>query len=94
MVLPVFQREKLQQIIIAAVPGNKATVGTLVTFTAFVGQFYGPIMELANSNRMVTRAATSAQRVFEVLDTGPEIYSTTGAVTSRSASTLPPFTLG
>src|SRR6266568_2356941 len=30
MVLPVFQREKLRQIIIAAVPGKKATVGTLV----------------------------------------------------------------
>jgi two-component system NtrC family sensor kinase len=29
MVLPVFQREKLQQIIIVAVPGKKATVGTL-----------------------------------------------------------------
>jgi PAS domain S-box-containing protein len=30
VVLPVFQRENLQQIIIAAVPGKKATVGTLV----------------------------------------------------------------
>jgi PAS domain S-box-containing protein len=30
MVLPVFQREKLEQIIIAAVPGKKAMVGTLV----------------------------------------------------------------
>src|SRR5437764_1054402 len=30
VVLPVFQREKLQQIIIATVPGKKATVGTLV----------------------------------------------------------------
>jgi len=38
-------------------------------------------MELANSNRMVTRAATSAQRIFEVLDTPPEIYSRAGAVT-------------
>jgi ATP-binding cassette subfamily B protein len=37
-------------------------------------------MELANSNRMVTRAATSAQRVFEVLDTPPEIYSREGAL--------------
>ena len=43
---------------------------------AFVWQFYEPIMELANSNRMVTRAASSAQRVFEVLDTPPDIYST------------------
>ncbi len=52
---------------------------TLVAFTGFVGQFYGPIMELANSNRMVTRAATSAQRVFEVLDTPPDIFSRVGA---------------
>ncbi len=36
-------------------------------------------MELANSNRMVTRAATSAQRVFEVLDTPPDIFSRVGA---------------
>lgn len=56
-------------------------IATLVMFNAFVTQFYEPIMELANSNRMVTRAATSAQRVFEVLDTAPEIYSTTGAAT-------------
>jgi ATP-binding cassette, subfamily B, bacterial len=40
-------------------------------------------MELANSNRMVTRAATSAQRVFEVLDTPPEIYSRKGALTKE-----------
>jgi ATP-binding cassette subfamily B protein len=52
-------------------------------FNAFVTQFYEPIMELANSNRMVTRAATSAQRVFEVLDTAPEIYSRTGALTKE-----------
>jgi ATP-binding cassette subfamily B protein len=57
------------------------TIGTLIAFTQFVWQFYQPIMELANSNRMVTRAATSAQRVFEVLDTPPEIFSQTGAVT-------------
>jgi ATP-binding cassette subfamily B protein len=56
------------------------TIGMLVSFTSFVWQFYQPIMELANSNRMVTRAATSAQRVFEVLDTPPDIYSRPGAV--------------
>jgi ATP-binding cassette subfamily B protein len=37
-------------------------------------------MELANSNRMVTRAATSAQRIFEILDTPPDIYSRADAV--------------
>jgi ATP-binding cassette subfamily B protein len=62
--------------------GNKAPfdIATLVMFSALVWQFYQPVMELANSNRMVTRAATSAQRVFEVLDTAPEIYSQTGAL--------------
>jgi ATP-binding cassette subfamily B protein len=56
------------------------TIGMLIAFTQFLWQFYVPIMELANSNRMVTRAATSAQRVFEVLDTPPEIFSKPGAV--------------
>lgn len=63
---------------IVANPGN--TVGVLVAFTQYVWQFYQPIMELANSSRMVTRAASSAQRVFEVLDTPREIYSRVGAL--------------
>jgi len=54
-------------------PGN--TVGVLVAFTQSLWMFYQPIMELANSSRMITRAASSAQRVFEVLDTQPDIYS-------------------
>jgi ATP-binding cassette subfamily B protein len=49
-------------------------------FTGFLLGFYEPIMELANSNRMVTRAASSAQRVFEVLDTPPDIYSTSKSI--------------
>lgn len=63
-------------------PENNS-IGLLVTFTAFLQQFYQPIMELANSNRMVTRAATSAQRIFEVLDTPPEIYSAASALTKE-----------
>jgi ATP-binding cassette subfamily B protein len=64
---------------VTANPGN--TVGVLVAFTQSLWQFYMPIMELANSSRMITRAASSAQRVFEVLDTPPEIFSRSGAVT-------------
>ncbi|MGB7159088.1 MAG: ABC transporter ATP-binding protein [Tepidisphaeraceae bacterium] len=64
-------------------PGANVTIGMLTAFIAFVARFYGPIMELANSNRMITRAASSATRVFEVLDTPPEIYSRNGAVTKE-----------
>ncbi len=64
-------------------PSDQNSLGTLFMFNAFVTSFYEPIMELANSNRMVTRAASSATRVFEVLDTAPEIYSSTGALTKQ-----------
>jgi len=61
-------------------PSDSNSVGTLFAFTFYVGMFFGPINSLANSARMVTRAASSAQRVFEVLDTPPEVYTRTGAV--------------
>jgi ATP-binding cassette subfamily B protein len=64
-------------------PGPQMTIGVLTAFASFVALFYGPIMELANSNRMITRAASSAQRVFEVLDTPPEIYSMSGALSKE-----------
>jgi ATP-binding cassette subfamily B protein len=64
-------------------PGGPNTVGTLLMFLTLIWQFYTPIMELANSNRMVTRAATSAQRIFEVLDTPPEIFSQPRAITKE-----------
>lgn len=51
------------------------TVGDLLAFSGAVWQFYGPVMELLNANRMITRSATSAARVFEVLDTPPDVYA-------------------
>jgi ATP-binding cassette subfamily B protein len=65
------------------------SIGTLTAFSVSLWMFYGPVMQLANSGRMVSRAASSAQRVFEVLDTPPEIYSRTGAVTKDEATFLP-----
>ena len=62
-------------------PDAHNNFGVLVAFNGYLALFYQPIMELANSNRMVTRAATSAQRIFEVLDTPPDIYSREGATT-------------
>ena len=62
------------------------TIGTLLMFLAYVNQFYGPINEIASSSRMVTRAASSAQRVFEVLDTQPEVYGKTNAITKPTLS--------
>ncbi|MBC7785235.1 MAG: ABC transporter ATP-binding protein [Burkholderiales bacterium] len=60
-------------------PSPANSIGTLTAFTFYVGMFFGPINSIANSARMVTRAASSAQRVFEVLDTPPEVYTRAGA---------------
>ena len=51
------------------------TVGTLMAFTGYMWMFYGPIHMIAHMDRMFNRAATSVQRIFEVLDTEPAIFS-------------------
>jgi ATP-binding cassette subfamily B protein len=55
------------------------SAGTLVAFNAFMWMFYGPIHTIAHMDRMLNRAATSVQRIFEVLDTPPAIYSRAAA---------------
>ncbi|MFP3938123.1 MAG: ABC transporter transmembrane domain-containing protein [Phycisphaerae bacterium] len=59
-------------------PG-RMTVGTLVAFVGFMGMFYRPIHMVAHMDRMLNRAAASAQRIFEILDTEPGIYSPSAA---------------
>lgn len=49
------------------------TVGVLVMFMGLVAQFYSPLQELTNMTQQVQQATTSAQRVFEVLDTLPDM---------------------
>ncbi len=48
------------------------TLGTLVAFIGYMAQFYGPVAFLARMNDAVQQAATSAERVFEIIDAVPE----------------------
>jgi ATP-binding cassette, subfamily B, bacterial len=56
------------------------TVGVLVMFISLVAQFYSPLQELTNMSQQVQQAATSGQRVFEVLDTAPDMKDAEDAV--------------
>ncbi len=56
-------------------PTSPDTLGTLLMFFAVVGMYQMAIIDIVQKQRLVTRAATSAQRVFEVLDTPVEIDS-------------------
>lgn len=48
------------------------TLGTLVGFISYMGQFYAPIQALSRSTEQLQGAITAAERLFEILDTQPE----------------------
>src|SRR6267378_319843 len=53
--------------------GTHLPVGTFVSFLLYTTMFLAPIDVIGQMARTINRATTSAHRVFEVLDTEPEI---------------------
>ena len=47
--------------------------GTFISFLLYTGMFVGPIEVIGQMARVMNRATSSAHRIFEVLDTEPEI---------------------
>ena len=60
--------------------GGALTIGTLMTFQAYLGMFYGPLQFLSRMADFLARSLTSAERVFEILDTVPEVRDSSDAV--------------
>ncbi|MFW5985410.1 MAG: ABC transporter ATP-binding protein [Halanaerobiaceae bacterium] len=56
------------------------SLGTLIAFTGYMWTFYRPVQDLCRMNHRFQRTATSADRVFEVLDTEPELRDAEDAV--------------
>jgi ATP-binding cassette subfamily B protein len=53
--------------------GSEFTLGTLFLFTSYLGMFYGPLQWLNQIVDYLARSLASAERVFEILDTEPDI---------------------
>jgi len=49
------------------------TSGQFVSFLLYMGMFFMPIEGIGQMSRMINRATSSAHRIFEVLDTEPEV---------------------
>ena len=60
--------------------GGTLTLGTLMTFQAYLGMFYHPLQFLSRIADYLARSLTSAERVFEVLDSDMEIADAPDAV--------------
>ncbi len=56
-----------------SVMGGDMTYGQLVTYLGYLGMIFAPLEFFSNFVNMVTDTVNSAQRMFEVLDTVPEI---------------------
>ena len=57
----------------AVIQQQGLTLGQLMAFFAYLGMFYAPLSQLTQLTNWVTRFLTAAQRVFEMLDTSPQI---------------------
>ncbi len=52
---------------------DETSIGTLVAFGTYVGMFWHPIMNLSNFYTQIITNLAAAERIFEILDTEPEI---------------------
>ncbi|MCS6288832.1 MAG: ABC transporter ATP-binding protein [Nitrospira sp.] len=59
---------------------GELTVGQLVMFLSYLGLFYTPINEIHSLNHMLQHALAASERVFEILDTKPEVEDRSDAV--------------
>jgi len=53
--------------------GNTLKLGELQAFISYMMMFYGPVRSLCTLSEQLESAATTAERVFEILDTEPEV---------------------
>ncbi len=52
---------------------GEITLGVLMIFMGFMMRFLGPVRMLSRLHQRFQRAATAAERVFEILDTQPDV---------------------
>lgn len=68
----------LGQVIVTAIGGmmvlnGEITLGTLLTFIAYLSMLYGPLEFMSWVSNWWARCVDSAQRVFEIMDADPDI---------------------
>jgi len=58
---------------------NQITVGELAAFVLYLGMFFGPIQTMGDLYNAVLSSAASAERIFHLLDTVPQVKNRPGA---------------
>ena len=55
------------------IQGQGLSLGSLMAFLNYLAMFYAPMTNLSQLTDWVTRFLTAAQRVFEIMDTSPQV---------------------
>ena len=58
---------------------HEITVGELAAFVLYLGMFFGPIQTMGDLYNAVLSTAASAERIFQLLDTQPQVRNRPGA---------------
>lgn len=67
------------------VTSSEIQIGTLLAFSMYVGMFWNPIVNLCNFYNTLISNFSAADRIFDILDVKPMIYS------NKAAILLPPI---
>jgi ATP-binding cassette subfamily B protein len=66
--------------------GGEMTTGSLMAFLTLVAMFYHPIQSMSMLLNWSSRSLTAAERVFEILDTRPEVVDAGGPSTGSGGA--------
>lgn len=61
------------------VVGGRSSLGTLVAFLSYTTAFYEPLHRLTEVDNMIQQALAAGERIFELLDTLPDVHDAAGA---------------
>ena len=65
---------------IGLVKAGAITIGTLVAFVGYLALFYTPINQLHSVNHMLQHALASGERLFEIIDTVPQVQEAPNSI--------------
>lgn len=63
------------------VASGKLSIGELVMFVSYLALFYVPINQIHSVNHMLQHALAASERIFDVLDTEPDVVDRLGVIT-------------
>ena len=61
-------------------PDSGFTLGKLLVYISYVGMFYGPVQFMSMLFNWSSRSLTAAERIFEVLDSEPDVRENDNAI--------------